>query len=46
MDKLSQMAKLTALLSEIIKRQFYGEIVLKFEAGKIVICRQTENIKL
>ena len=42
----AQIDKLTLLLNEIIKLQFYGELVIKFEAGKITVCKKTESIKL
>lgn len=42
----SQVDKLVALLNEIIRLRFYGELVIKFEAGKITVCKKTESIKL
>lgn len=34
------------LIKKLMEIKFYGEIVIKFEAGKPVIVRKTENIKL
>jgi hypothetical protein len=40
------MEELIALIKDLIGRKFYGELVLKFEAGVIVQCKKTESIKL
>ncbi len=40
------MTKLIALLNVLIANKFYGELLLKFEAGVIVFCKKTETIKL
>lgn len=40
------MTKIVALLNLLIDSKFYGELLIKFESGKIVLCRKTENIKL
>lgn len=41
-----QGQRLVELIESLIESSFYGEIVVKFEAGKVVIVRKTENIKL
>ncbi len=40
------MGKIIELIKDLITRKFYGELVLKFEAGVIVQCKKTESIKL
>ena len=40
------MTKLLSLLNDLIATRFYGELLIKFESGKIVLCKKTENIKL
>ncbi len=40
------MERLVELIKDLITRKFYGELVLKFEAGVIVQCKKTESIKL
>ncbi len=40
------MGKIVELIKDLIARRFYGELVLKFEAGVIVQCKKTESIKL
>ncbi len=40
------MGKIVELIKDLIARKFYGELVLKFEAGAIVQCKKTESIKL
>lgn len=41
-----EMDKLIALIKELIAKCFYGELTIKFEHGKIVLIRKTENMKL
>jgi hypothetical protein len=40
------MEKIIALIKELIVRKFYGELIMKFEAGVIVQCKKTESIKM
>lgn len=41
------MEKLIEFLKELIKRRFYGRILLRFEAGNVVVIEKiTETIKL
>lgn len=40
------MRKLFKLIQDLIESSFYGQLVIKFEAGKIVHCQKTESIKL
>jgi len=40
------MKKLFDLIRELKDNRFYGELVIRFEAGKIVVCRKTESIKV
>ena len=37
---------LISIIKELLTRKFYGELVIKIEAGNIIIVRKTENIKL
>lgn len=38
--------KLTKLIQKAMDEKEYGEIVIKYEAGKIVQVKKTESIKL
>jgi len=40
------MDNLFKLIKELIEKKFYGSIEIKMEAGKIVIVKKTESIKL
>jgi len=40
------MKKLIELIRDLTDNRFYGELVIRFEAGKIVICKKTESIKV
>lgn len=40
------MDKIVSLLTEIMHQGMYGEVVIKFEAGKIIIVKKTESIKI
>jgi hypothetical protein len=40
------MEKLIALIKDLVAHKFYGELVIKFEAGIIVQCKKTESIKI
>ena len=40
------MTELITLIRKLIDARFYGELVIKFECGKIVIVRKTESIKV
>lgn len=37
---------LLKLIKDLVKAGFYGELLIKFENGHIVICKKTESIKL
>jgi hypothetical protein len=39
------MEEVILLLRQLAASQFYGALVLKFEAGKIVLLRKEETIK-
>jgi hypothetical protein len=46
-DELGEvMEELIALISNLKTSKFYGELLIKFEAGNIVMCKKTESIKL
>lgn len=38
--------KLIELIKNLVDNKFYGSLEIKFEAGKIVICKKEESIKL
>lgn len=40
------MDKLVNILKQIQDRKEYGELLIKYEAGKPVILKKTESIKL
>lgn len=42
----AEKQSLMNFFNEIINEQFYGEISIKLEAGKIVIIKKTQNIKI
>ncbi len=37
--------KLIKMLQELIQSKFYGELLIKLEAGNVVIMKKTESIK-
>lgn len=39
------MERLIELLRGLIAREWYGELVIKFEQGRIVLIKKTESIK-
>ena len=43
---MTQADALLTLVRAIMDRRFYGEVLVKFEAGRIVIVKQTESVKL
>jgi hypothetical protein len=46
MQQLSDEAQqLIEMLSKLEADGFFGSVELKFEAGRIVLCRKSENIK-
>ena len=40
------MQQLLDLIKGLMDTRFYGELVIKLEAGKVVIVKKTESIKL
>ena len=40
------MEKLFDLIKKLIYNKFYGELVIKFESGNVVIIKKTESIKI
>lgn len=40
------MDELITLIKSLIAKKFYGEVLIKFECGKIILVRKTENMKL
>ncbi|HLE17577.1 MAG TPA: hypothetical protein VI728_04745 [Syntrophales bacterium] len=42
----AQLDKVSEMLEENVKHRFYGEILIKFENGKITLIKKTENIKI
>lgn len=39
------MDKLISLLKSLVVKGFYGQVVVKFEAGKVVMIEKTEKVK-
>ncbi len=39
------MERLIELLKSLVMKAWYGELVIKFEAGKVVHIKKTESIK-
>jgi len=44
--KLEQLDQLINFIKDLINKHYYGEITVKFEAGRIVLIRKLQNIKL
>lgn len=40
------MKKLFEVIRDLTDNRFYGELLIKFEAGKIVVCKKTESLKV
>ncbi len=40
------MKKIFELIRELRENKFYGELLVKFEAGKIIVCKKTETLKI
>lgn len=40
------MDKLIIIIKTLIRDCFYGELLIKFEHGKIVLIKKVENIKI
>ena len=40
------MDRLVDLIKRLVSDKFYGSLLIKFEAGKIVIVQKEESIKL
>lgn len=43
---MESIKKLFELIKLLMDTKFYGRIEIKFEAGKIVVCKKEESIKL
>ena len=43
---LETLKKLLDLIKELCDKKFYGSLEIRFEAGKIVVCKKEESIKL
>lgn len=41
-----RMEEIIKLIQSLMEKNFYGELLIKFEAGKIIICKKTESIKV
>lgn len=41
-----QYIRLVALLSELMRGQYYGNLDIRFENGKITVCKKTESIRI
>ena len=45
-DVPTQNQELEYLLSQLHRQRFYGSLELKFEAGRVVLLRKSETLKL
>lgn len=43
---INSVKKLFELIKSLMDNKFYGSLEIKFEAGKIVVCKKEESIKL
>ena len=43
---LETFKKLIELIKDLVDKKFYGSLEIRFEAGKIVVCKKEESIKL
>lgn len=43
---MTQLASVTEMLQTLMSAQFYGELLIKFENGHIIVLKKTESIKL
>lgn len=43
---LETLKKLIELIKSLMDNKFYGVLEIKFEAGKIVVCKKEETLKL
>lgn len=41
-----QYMKLAHLIAELMQKNYYGSLDVKFEAGKITVCKKTESIRI
>jgi len=43
---MDSIETITRLLKDLEQRRFYGGLEIKFEAGRVVVMRKSETIKL
>jgi len=43
---MTQVEQCAIIVADLVKREFYGDVVFKFEAGKVVQIKKTESVKL
>ena len=43
---MTQVQKVTMMMMEFEEKKFFGELLLKYEAGKIVVIKKTESVKI
>lgn len=41
-----QYINLAKMIADLMQMNFYGGLEIKFEAGKITVCKRVESIKL
>lgn len=46
LSNMEKVEKVKAILSALAKDAFYGQLTIKFEAGKIVHCKKEETVKV
>ena len=43
---IEQIKKIFQMIQDLVNACFYGELILKFESGKIVHIKKTESLKI
>lgn len=43
---LKQLERICAILTEFASRKVHGSFIVRFDNGKIVICKKEETIKI
>jgi hypothetical protein len=41
-----EITRLLEILKHISDKKEYGELLIKYECGKVVLCKKTESIKV
>lgn len=41
-----ELKDFVALVEDLREKEFWGELLVKFKEGKIIVCKKTESIRL